>query len=179
MSERLLERPRRFSLRVSGENWTPCGCWARPPEVSRLATRTLTSTCSLVLVQDASWEGKRRVYAAFDEAARALDLECLTPCFSVDIQTPDWLEGRSAIRSVVLHRRSRWRQDRRRRLGMNPRQPSLSFWRRLSVAAARSRRDRRQVAGGAISFAYYDALRGAGRAQRARPVLEDACGNLV
>jgi len=56
----------------------------------------------LVLVDDASWEGKRRVHAAFDEAARALDLECLSPWFSVHIGTPEWLEGRRAIGSFFI-----------------------------------------------------------------------------
>ncbi len=56
----------------------------------------------LVLVEDASWEGKQRVYAVFDEAAAELDLEPLTPWFSVHIQTPSWLEGRRAIRSFFI-----------------------------------------------------------------------------
>jgi predicted nucleotidyltransferase len=56
----------------------------------------------LVLVDDASWEGKRRVYAAFDEAAEELGLESLSTWFSTHIQTPAWLEGRRAIKSFFI-----------------------------------------------------------------------------
>ena len=56
----------------------------------------------LVLVDDASWDGKRRVHAAFDQAARELDLEGLSPWFSVHINTPGWLEGRRAIKSFFI-----------------------------------------------------------------------------
>lgn len=56
----------------------------------------------LVLVDDASWEGKRGVYKAFDEAATELGLEQLSPWFSVHIDTPTWLEGRRAIESFFI-----------------------------------------------------------------------------
>lgn len=56
----------------------------------------------LVLVDDASWESKRRVYAAFDEAARELGLESLAPWFSVHIHTREWLESRRAIESFFI-----------------------------------------------------------------------------
>jgi predicted nucleotidyltransferase len=56
----------------------------------------------LVLVDDASWEGKHRVYSAFDEAAGALGLERLVPWFSIHIQTPGWLAGRRAIKSFFI-----------------------------------------------------------------------------
>lgn len=56
----------------------------------------------LVLVDDASWEGKRRVYKAFDEAATELGLEQLSPWFSVHIETSTWLDGRRAIRSFFI-----------------------------------------------------------------------------
>ena len=56
----------------------------------------------LVLVDDATWDGKRRVHAAFDEAARELGLESLSPWFSVHIDTPQWLEGRRAIKSFFI-----------------------------------------------------------------------------
>lgn len=56
----------------------------------------------LVLVDDASWDGKKRVHAAFDQAARELDLEGLSPWFSVHINTPEWLEGRRAIESFFI-----------------------------------------------------------------------------
>jgi predicted nucleotidyltransferase len=56
----------------------------------------------LVLVDDASWEGKRRVHEAFDEAATELGLERLSPWFAVHIETSAWLEGRRAIKSFFI-----------------------------------------------------------------------------
>lgn len=56
----------------------------------------------LVLVDDASWQGKRRVYEAFDQAASELGLEDLSPWFSVHIHTPGWLAGRREIRSFFI-----------------------------------------------------------------------------
>lgn len=56
----------------------------------------------LVLVDDASLEGKQRVYAAFDEAANSLRLEALTPWFSVHIHTREWLESRREIESFFI-----------------------------------------------------------------------------
>jgi predicted nucleotidyltransferase len=56
----------------------------------------------LVLVDDASWEGKNRVHAALVEAAAALRLESLSPWFAIHIHTPEWLEGRRAIKSFFI-----------------------------------------------------------------------------
>lgn len=56
----------------------------------------------LVLVDDATWEGHRRVYRVFDEAAGELGLERLTPWFSIHVEDPDWLEGRRAIKSFFI-----------------------------------------------------------------------------
>ena len=56
----------------------------------------------LVLVDDATWDGKRRVHAAFDDAARELGFESLSAWFSVHIDTPQWLEGRRAIKSFFI-----------------------------------------------------------------------------
>jgi predicted nucleotidyltransferase len=56
----------------------------------------------LVLVEDASWEGKMRVHAAFQAASRALDLQALTWSFSVHINTPAWLEQRRGINSFFI-----------------------------------------------------------------------------
>lgn len=56
----------------------------------------------LVLVEDASWEGKLRVHAALDAAARELDLQGLALWFSVHIRTPAWLEQRRQIRSFFI-----------------------------------------------------------------------------
>jgi predicted nucleotidyltransferase len=56
----------------------------------------------LVLVEDASWDGRGRVHRAFDEAAAELGLEHLSPWFSVHIETPAWLDGRRAIKSFFI-----------------------------------------------------------------------------
>jgi len=54
----------------------------------------------LVLVDDASWDGKLRVHAAFDDSA--LDLELAAVNFSVHVKTPEWLAQRKAIRSFFI-----------------------------------------------------------------------------
>src|SRR5207248_8886117 len=56
----------------------------------------------LVLVDDDSWDGKRPVHKAFDEAVSELDLESIVPWFAVHIHTPDWLEGRREIKSFFI-----------------------------------------------------------------------------
>jgi hypothetical protein len=56
----------------------------------------------LVLVDDASWDGRMRVRRMLDDAARELDLEALTWSFSVHVHTPDWLAQRREIRSLFV-----------------------------------------------------------------------------
>lgn len=56
----------------------------------------------LVLVQDASWDGKARVHAALSEAAKDLQLEGSEWSFSVHVRTPGWLAGRREIRSFFI-----------------------------------------------------------------------------
>ena len=56
----------------------------------------------LVLVDDASWDGKMRVHAALQSAARALGLQALTFSFSIHVNTPAWLEQRRQIRSFFI-----------------------------------------------------------------------------
>jgi predicted nucleotidyltransferase len=56
----------------------------------------------LVLVDDASWDGRKRVHVAFDEAVHELGLDDLSPWFSVHIDTPEWLDGRRAIKSFFI-----------------------------------------------------------------------------
>ena len=55
----------------------------------------------LVIVDDDSWEGgKKQAHGAFNDAARELGLERLW--FSVHIHTPEWLEGRRAIKCFFI-----------------------------------------------------------------------------
>ena len=56
----------------------------------------------LVLVEDASWEGKTRVHDALQAAAHALGLQALTFSFSIHINTPAWLEQRRRVRSFFI-----------------------------------------------------------------------------
>jgi predicted nucleotidyltransferase len=58
----------------------------------------------LVLVDDASWDGKLRVHAAFDDSARGLDLELAAVYFSVHVKTPESLVERRAIAGLVSGR---------------------------------------------------------------------------
>jgi predicted nucleotidyltransferase len=56
----------------------------------------------LVLVDDASWDGRMRVRIVLDEAALELGLEALTWSFSVHVHTPGWLAQRREIRSFFI-----------------------------------------------------------------------------
>jgi predicted nucleotidyltransferase len=56
----------------------------------------------LVLVDDASWDGRMRVRRMLDDAARKLDVQALTWSFSVHVHTPDWLAQRREIRSFFI-----------------------------------------------------------------------------
>jgi predicted nucleotidyltransferase len=119
----------------------------------------------LVLVDDASWEGKERLQRALDDAARALGLEAVSWSFSVHIETWRWLAGRWARGDqVVLYRRGRPRQGRRGGLRVSPR--SAEFFdaaqRRLALARGAPRVD----AAGAVSVACYAMFYGARAALR-------------
>jgi predicted nucleotidyltransferase len=56
----------------------------------------------LVLVDDASWDGRMLVRGILDDAARELGLEALTWSFSVHVHTPEWLAQRREIRSFFM-----------------------------------------------------------------------------
>lgn len=56
----------------------------------------------LVLVDDATWDGKLAVHDALAAAARDLDLEAVAWSFSVHVNTPSWLAGRRALRSFFI-----------------------------------------------------------------------------
>lgn len=56
----------------------------------------------LVIADDASWEGRERVYAALDAAATDLGRQALSWSLSVHVQTPDWLAQRRAVRSFFI-----------------------------------------------------------------------------
>jgi predicted nucleotidyltransferase len=56
----------------------------------------------LVLVDDASWDGRMGVRQVLDDAARELGLDALTWSFSVHVHTPDWLAQRREIGSFFV-----------------------------------------------------------------------------
>jgi predicted nucleotidyltransferase len=56
----------------------------------------------LVLVDDASWDGRMRVRKVLDDAARELGLEAVTWSFSIHVHTPNWLAERREIRSFFI-----------------------------------------------------------------------------
>lgn len=56
----------------------------------------------LVLVDDASWDGRMRVRSMLDDAARELRLDALTWSFSVHVQTLEWLAQRREIESFFI-----------------------------------------------------------------------------
>jgi predicted nucleotidyltransferase len=53
----------------------------------------------LVLVDDATWDGRMMVRAMLDEAARELQLDALPWSFSIHVHTPAWLKERREIGS--------------------------------------------------------------------------------
>ncbi len=56
----------------------------------------------LVLVDDASWEGKSRVHDALLATARTAGVEALTWSFSLHVNTPEWLAQRREIESFFI-----------------------------------------------------------------------------
>jgi predicted nucleotidyltransferase len=56
----------------------------------------------LVLVEDASWEGRMRVRGMLDTAARALRAEDLAWSFSIHVNSPAWLAQRREIDSFFI-----------------------------------------------------------------------------
>jgi predicted nucleotidyltransferase len=56
----------------------------------------------LVLVEDASWDGRMLVRGMLDDVARELGLDALAWSFSIHVHTPQWLDQRREIRSFFL-----------------------------------------------------------------------------
>jgi predicted nucleotidyltransferase len=56
----------------------------------------------LVLVDDASWDGRMLVRQILDDAARELALDALTWSFSIHVHTPAWLTQRREIGSFFI-----------------------------------------------------------------------------
>ncbi len=56
----------------------------------------------LVLVDDASWDGRMLVRKMLDDAARELGLDALTWSFSIHVHTPAWLAQRREIKSFFI-----------------------------------------------------------------------------
>jgi predicted nucleotidyltransferase len=111
----------------------------------------------LVLVADASWDGKMRVRGTLDEVARARPagrgVVVLDPREHPDVA------GRAAQDRVVLHRRGRPRQDRPLRVAVSPRSSEFLQAARRRLAAAEAVLD--EDPSTALSAAYYAMLYGA------------------
>lgn len=56
----------------------------------------------LVLVDDASWDGRMSVRKMLDQAAAEIGLQALTWSFSVHVHTPEWLAARREIKSFFV-----------------------------------------------------------------------------
>ena len=56
----------------------------------------------LVLMDDASWDGRMLVRTMLDDAARELNLDALTWSFSIHVHTPEWLSQRREIQSFFI-----------------------------------------------------------------------------
>jgi predicted nucleotidyltransferase len=56
----------------------------------------------LVLVDDASWDGRMLVRKTLDASARELGLQALPWSFSVHVHTPAWLAERREIKSFFI-----------------------------------------------------------------------------
>ena len=56
----------------------------------------------LVLVDDATWDGRMLVRKVLDDVARELALDALTWSFSIHVHTPEWLAQRREIRSFFI-----------------------------------------------------------------------------
>jgi predicted nucleotidyltransferase len=56
----------------------------------------------LVLVDDASWDGRMHIRSLLDDAARDLGLDALPFWFSVHVHDPAWLAERREIRSFFV-----------------------------------------------------------------------------
>jgi predicted nucleotidyltransferase len=56
----------------------------------------------LVLVDDASWDGRMRVRRMLDDAAHELGVDALAWSFSVHVHTPAWLAQRREIKSFFI-----------------------------------------------------------------------------
>jgi predicted nucleotidyltransferase len=56
----------------------------------------------LVLVDDATWDGRMLVRKVLDDVAHELALDALTWSFSIHVHTPEWLAQRRQIRSFFI-----------------------------------------------------------------------------
>jgi predicted nucleotidyltransferase len=56
----------------------------------------------LVLVDDASWDGRMDVRKMLDDVAHELSMEALPWSFSVHVHTPRWLAERREIKSFFI-----------------------------------------------------------------------------
>lgn len=56
----------------------------------------------LVLVEDDSWDASTAIYRVLDEAAGGLGLRQVSFWFALHVHTPEWLEGRRAVKDFFI-----------------------------------------------------------------------------
>lgn len=92
----------RFASELRSEGVEPQAIWLFGSRARGERPEEDSDVDVLVLVEDASWEGKMRIHAALQAAARALGLQALTWSFSIHINTPAWLAQRRRIHSFFI-----------------------------------------------------------------------------
>jgi predicted nucleotidyltransferase len=60
------------------------------------------SDVDVLVLHDATWDGRMRVRALLDDAAQKLGLDALTWSFAVHVHTREWLAQRREIRSFFI-----------------------------------------------------------------------------
>jgi predicted nucleotidyltransferase len=92
----------RFAAELSREEVEPHAVWLFGSRARGEQLAEYSDVDVFVLVADASWDGKMRVHAALQAAARSLGLQALTLSFSIHINTPAWLQQRREIHSFFI-----------------------------------------------------------------------------
>jgi predicted nucleotidyltransferase len=93
----------RFSRRLADQLGSALhAMWLFGSRARGQARRVESDIDLLVLVDDASWDGKLAVHFVLEDAARELGLEDVSWSFSVHVNTPSWLAQRRAIGSFFI-----------------------------------------------------------------------------
>lgn len=94
--ERFVEQLR---VRLEGQSYA---VWLFGSRARGERPSTESDVDMLVLVDDASWDGRMLVRQILDDAARELALDALTWSFSIHVHTQAWLAQRREIGSFFI-----------------------------------------------------------------------------